>query len=322
MWAFGFLPLLFLAATLSHAEPRWDPEYPKTFQVKGGLSKPSLDFNLRGPGPDVTLVPNSPALPFFALSYRGWGLTVQLPSQPDKESIQENGASQIQDFQLRFFGHRSTHELIYQSFKGYSIEDWKDPLGKRIIRTDVGIQHSSYKYISAVSPAFYSKAVAFDQKGVQFRRGGSLFLWGDVGYTLLNANEPLIPTFVTQDRHRISELTDLEMYSLLVGTGYGYLVPIATRFYATISIFAGAGVGLQRTNLSTTQTGDFVSRVGVRPALGYNYGNHLGGLQLIVDQNTTSVEDGEISQATLAVRFFYGYRFQGFDIDLVDSWLD
>jgi hypothetical protein len=270
----------------------------------------------------VTLVPNSTGLPFLALSYRGWGLTVQLPSEPDQKSIDENGASRIQDYQLRFFGHRSTHELIYQSFKGYSIERWTDPQGKKVIRPDVGIQHASYKYIRAVSPELYSKAVAFDQKGVQFRRGGSLFLWADAGYTLLNANEALVPTFVTQNRSRISELTDLEMYSLLVGTGYGYLFPVFTRFYTTISVFAGVGVGLQRTNLSNTLTGDYVSRIGVRPGFGYNYGNHLGGLQLIVDQNTTAVEDGEISQATLAIRMFYGYRFQGFDIDLVDRWLD
>ncbi len=270
----------------------------------------------------MTLVPNSTGLPFLALSYRGWGLTVQLPSEPDQKSIDENGASRIQDYQLRFFGHRSTHELIYQSFKGYSIERWTDPQGKKVIRPDVGIQHASYKYIRAVSPELYSKAVAFDQKGVQFRRGGSLFLWADAGYTLLNANEALVPTFVTQNRSRISELTDLEMYSLLVGTGYGYLFPVFTRFYTTISVFAGVGVGLQRTNLSNTLTGDYVSRIGVRPGFGYNYGNHLGGLQLIVDQNTTAVEDGEISQATLAIRMFYGYRFQGFDIDLVDRWLD
>ncbi len=322
MCVYYLLPLLLLTPLRSFGESRWDPEYPKTLQIKGGLSTPSLDFSLRGPGPDVTLVPNSPSLPYLAISYRGWGLSLQLPSQPDQKSIEQKGASQIQDYQLRFFGHRSTHELIYQSFKGYSVQDWKDPQGNPVIRPDVRIRHVSYNYINALSPAFYSKAVAFDQKGVQFERGGSFFLWAGAGYTQLQSNEALVPTFVTLDRHRISELQDLEMYSALAGVGYGYLVPVLKKFYGTLSVFTGAGAGLQRTNLSSSQTFDLIYRIGVRPGIGYNYGNHLAGLQLIVDQNTTQVEDGEFSQATLGIRAFYGYRFQGFASSLLDRWMD
>ena len=39
---------------------------------------------------------------------------------------------------------------------------------------------------------------------------------------------------------------------------------------------------------------------------------------MIVDQNTSSVRDGEVQQATFSLRLFYAHRFQNFEMSFLD----
>lgn len=304
--------LFLLLCVFAHAEQKWAPQQKNTLQVTGGISIPGLDFVVKGPGPDVTYVPNNPGLPFLSVAYRNLGVTAQFPTRPDEKSLREKGASNISDYQFRFFGHRSTHEIIYQYFQGYSMQGWKDSNGDPYIRPDINIRHVAYNYISALSPGNFSKAVAFDQKGTQLKQGGSFFLWGGLGFTELQSQGPLIPESVQIGRSHISDLSDFRMYSFLLGIAYGHLWPVFTRYYFTLSAFAGLGPSWQKTNLWQYKEWDIemLNRIGVRTGLGYNYEKHLGGIQLIVDSNSVPVADGEFGQSTLNIRLFYGYRFQ------------
>lgn len=307
----------------SFADQTWEAEGEKTLQVKGGLSTPGLDFALTGPGPDATFVPNNPTLPFLALSYRNLGLTLHLPSTPTEDSIREKGRSDIQDYQFRFFGHRTTIEAIYQNFRGYRMDGWEDSDGQNLIRPDVQSRTLRFQVIRALSPRNYSLAVALDQRGVQIQRGGSAFVWGGVGHSVFQADGPFIPSSVTEGRGEFSDLSELHTHSAMVGLGYGYLIPFWKRFYFTLAPFAGFGVALQKTTILEATKREFklAQRVGLRFGLGYNRGNHLAGLQLIVDENATKVADGRISQSVLNTRLFYGYRIQNTQIKWIDQFL-
>lgn len=73
------------------AEPRWEQEGPKTLQLRLGLFTPGLDFTLKGPGADISFVPNSPASPFLVITYRKLGASFQVPTEPEKDSVAKPG---------------------------------------------------------------------------------------------------------------------------------------------------------------------------------------------------------------------------------------
>jgi hypothetical protein len=54
----------------------------------------------------------------------------------------------------------------------------------------------------------------------------------------------------------------------------------------------------------------------LRLGTGYNYNSHAVGIQIIVDQNSTTVEDGQVSQATFSTQVFYSYRIGDVDIPI------
>lgn len=307
---------------LAHAdEQRWQEEHPNTLQIKGGLVFPGLDFQLTGPGDaDITFVPNTPTNPMIGFGYKNIGLSVQIPTAPDPDSVTQKGKTRIHDYQLRFFGHRSTHELIYQRFKGYSLENWRTPQAQPVIRPDLSVRVVGVNFIRSLSPRFFSDAVAYDQRGVQFRQGGAIFLWSSVGETRIEGGEPLVPSFALNGRNRIADLEKIRIYHALLGIGYGHQFPIFSRGYFVASLFLGGGMNYQEVEINSRTDSAWTEshRVGLRSGLGYNFGDYTAGVQLIVDSTTSSVLDGSIQASTFTGRFFFGYRFQGVSI----SWLD
>jgi len=311
---------LFSALSCLAAEPRWTPVDDKTLSLRAALIGPGLDFTVSGPGADIVYVPNSPTLLSFGVGYQNVGFSFQLPSSPDAASIEEKGTSTIQDYQLRFFGHRDTHELIYQDFKGYSIQDWKDALtGQPQLRPDMRVQTVGYNYITVLSPAYFSNAVAFAQSGFQKEGGGSFLLWTSAGRTNIKSDSPMLPSSITSGRSRIHDLISLQTHYLLGGFGYGYTLPIWTHYYFVGSAYLGAGVGYQKAEVidnSGKWSNSSLHRVGLRLGTGYNYNNHAVGIQIIVDQNSTTVEDGQVSQATFSTQVYYSHRIGDVDIPI------
>ncbi len=317
------IAFLFAIALLTAAadDQRWQEEHAHTLQVKGGLVFPGLDFQLTGPGnSDISFVPNSPTNPMIGFGYKNIGLSVQIPSAPDPDSVIEKGKTRIHDYQFRFFGHRSTHELIYQRFKGYSLERWKSPSGAAVIRPDLSIRIVGVNFIRSLSPRFFSDAVAYDQRGVQFRQGGAIFVWSSVGETRIEGGEPLVPSFVQTGRNRIADLEKIRIYHALFGMGYGHHFPIFSRAYFVASLFLGGGMNYQILDINSQTEAYWAGshRIGLRSGLGYNFGDYTGGLQFIVDSTTASVLDGAIQSSTISGKLFFGYRFQGASI----PWLD
>ncbi len=298
------------------AEQRWASDGDKTLRLSLGLSTPGCDFSVTGPGPDATYVPNSPTLPFVSVSYKNYGFSLQLPIEPDAKSVQEKGKSSIQDFQFRFFGHRDTHELIYQQFSGYSIQGWSNGSGAAILRPDVRVQNLSYNFISALSPAHFSNAVAYSQQGIQEKGGGSWMLLASGGSFRVQGGDALVPTQTTQPRGRFADIQSLQNYYLLGGVGYGYQQPIFSRVYMVASLYSGLGYGYQQTKINQVEDwhSTYLHRIGLRIGLGYNYGNHVVAAQLIVDDNSTYFSDGKLSQSTFNTRVFYTYRMPDLDL--------
>lgn len=114
------------------------------------------------------------------------------------------------------------------------------------------------------------------------------------------------------------------MYSGVLGIGYGHLIPVFSRLYFTLAGLLAAGLNYNETKLFERTDGQWagVHRISARAGAGYNYGNHVSGLQMIVDSNTANVRDGEIQQATFSIRLFYAYRFQGVDMPFLDRMSD
>jgi hypothetical protein len=306
-----FFTVLMSLSLLAQADQRWIPESPDTLQVKGGITAPGLDFVIKDSGPSATYVPNTVTNPYIAFSYNRLGFSLQLPTDPDDESIRKKGRSKVQDYQLRFFGHRSTWEFVYQDFKGYSLQEWFDN-NEPVIRPDIGIRNVSVNYIRALSPRHYSLAVAFDQKGMQEHFGQSWFLWSSLVHNHAYSDQPMIPTFVTTGRTDLSNLTNIKSNSLLAGVGYGMQWPFWSRAYITAAPFVGAGISDVETisNARTRNQLNHINRVGIRIGVGYNGNLHFGGLSVIADSNNLAVLGGTFSQSTFNVRLFYGYRFE------------
>lgn len=304
-----------LWVAVAGADQRWSPEKPDTLQVKGGVTSPGLDFAIRTSGPGATYVPNSVAAHYLALSYNRLGLSVQMPTDPDDESVRLQGKSKIEDYQLRFFGHRSTWEIIYQNFQGYSLQDWSQN-NEPIIRSDIAVESFSLNYIRALSPRHYSLAVAFDQKGRQENFGQSWFLWSSFVHNHVTADEPLIPSFVTEGRTDLANLTELKANTLLAGIGYGFQWPFWNRAYLTLAPFFGLGLSdvetlaaqREREQLNATH------RMGARLGGGYNGDRHFAGFHIIADSNNLAILGGTFTQSTINARVFYGYRFE--DVNL------
>ncbi len=312
---------IFAFSALAYAdEQRWQEELPNTLQLKGGLATPSLDLTLTGPGADIVFVPNSPANLMLGFSYKSVGLSFQIPSAPEPDSITKKGKTRIEDFQFRFFGHRSTHELIYQKFRGYSLQDWKSPGGSPVIRPDLTTRVININFIRSLSPRFFSDAVAYDQRGVQFRQGGAIFVWSAAGQMSIEGDEELVPSFVLNGRSQIANLERVKIHYALAGLGYGHQFPIFTRGYFVASIFLGGGVNYQELGLNGQQEDHFTGahRTGLRTGLGYNFGDYTAGFQLIVDSSTATVLDGALQTSTLTTKLFFGHRFQGVSIPALD----
>jgi Domain of unknown function (DUF4421) len=306
------------------AAESWRPENNQTLHLKGGIETPNLEFSLKGPGADAIFRPNNPSSLFLATAYRRVGLSVQWAQKPDDRSVRERGHSDVRDIQLRWFGHRTSHELVYQHFHGYAMDQWKDPnTGGAWLRPDLAMTYFGVNVFRALSPRWHSMAIAYDQRGVQFRRAGSLFVFASGARTRLDGASPLIPEGVFT-RGSVSDLERFTVHSGLLGIGYGYLWPIYSRFYFAAGAFFGAGFGYQqlRTSKETLFVVDDVRRFGLRAGLGHNYGNHMAGFQLIVDSTTHNMMDGEIDSSTQLFRLFYGYRFQTMPIPLLDRAID
>lgn len=297
---------------LHAAEQKWTVDADQTLRVFGGFSVPGLDFALTGPGADTTYVPNSAARVLLGASYGDLGISLQLPNSPDQKSIDERGSSHIEDYQFRFFGHRHTHELIYQHFKGYALQGWKDARGKWPLRPDIQVRTMGYNFITSLSPAYFSNSVAFAQSGVQNEGGGSLLLWGSIARMTLSGQEAFVPSTIQAGRSYIADLSYLRTYYTMAGLGYGYTKPFFTRGYFVVSGYGGVGLGYQKALVKEVGNWEVTNlhRIGVRSGLGYNYGDHAFGLQLIVDANTTRVADGQIEQSTFNTRLFYQYRIR------------
>ncbi len=118
-----------------------------------------------------------------------------------------------------------------------------------------------------------------NQKGVQLRQGGALFLWASGGETRIEGAETLVPSFARNGSGEIGYVESLKMYSGVMGLGYGHLFPLFSRFYFTASAFLAAGLNYNETDLMGRTDGQWagVHRLSARAGAGYNYGNHVSG---------------------------------------------
>ncbi len=313
----AFISILMSPLGSIASDLRWTKDNERVLKAQFGITSPGLDFTVHTPGSDFVFVPKVEAAPSLDLSYQKIGLGVKLPTESDSDPLR----SRVADYQLRMFSARTTPEVIYQNFKGYRPEGWLDSGGQQINRPDVTVEVLNFNLIQNLSPGRYSMPIALSQNGIQRKAGGSFLLLGSFGTTRISAAAPLIPTTHQNNSGSLGLLKGLKTYSLLIGGGYAYILPIDKRYYATAAVFAGYGVQRSRLDLTTTsrwETGP-LHRIGVRPGLGYNYGNHIAGIQIIVDANTARILDSHVQQATFTSSVFYAYRFQGVNLPLLSK---
>lgn len=318
---FKLINLVFLTLIVSSganaSDLRWSKDNEQVLKARIGITSPGLDFTVQTPGPDFVFSPKVEAAPSLDLSYQKIGLGIKLPT----ERKDDPERSRVADYQLRLFSARTTPEIVYQNFKGYRPEGWLDGSGQQILRPDVNVEVLNFNLIQNLSPGQYSMPIALSQNGIQRKAGGSFLLLGSIGTTRISADSSLIPAAVQSQVGQIGNLKGLKTYSFLLGGGYAYILPVDKRYYVTAAVFTGYGLQRSRldlTTLSKWETGPLL-RIGFRPGVGYNFGNHIAGIQIIVDSNTARLVDSQVQQSTFATSVFYAYRFQGVKLPLLSK---
>ncbi len=317
---------------------RWAGEKPRTLGLRFGLYTPGSDFNFqpdRGPG--VTFVPGNSPRVYTELSYERIAVGIQIPSSIQQSESSDNssavtsspkGQSNFRDFQFRSFGHRNNFEFLHQRVDGFALQDWPDANrpGFWRRRGDVRIEINQFNWLQSLSPAHYSKAIAMDLKGKQIKSGGALLAFLSVGEFRLSADQALLPAELAPTSGEIGQLRGLVSQFVLIGSGYGHVLPITDSLFAGFNVLGGLGLRRQKYEASEVQDWHWgpAHRVGVRPIIGFNGKKWLGSFSLLVDSTAWRVGDAQFSQATFALKGSIGYRFEDVEIpsyDLIENGL-
>lgn len=319
---------LFLIPGFGHAAD-WDADSSDVLNIKYGFVSSNLTLDTQftvkpSNGVEVKYAPNTTSSSFLAFGYRNLGISLGSPNPQTPESISVFGKTTGQDYQIKLFGKRMTHEFTYQKYSGYFISNSGDVdsaysnNGKYIQRSDISTEKYGLNLIYNFQPEKFSLNAAFSQGAVQDSTSGS---W--LGVIVLQNNQftslpQLIPTTVSNPYGSYGNVMSGKSFTSGAGVGYGVSL-VGKGFYAALQFIVGWSSQQQSLTHATgvakssTESSNFSN---VKLGVGYNGKKNYIGFSFLSDASNYKTPDDvfKISGASTNVSLFYGHRFGGVNL--------
>lgn len=328
-----FIGFLFFFSSLG-ASAQWVRQTADTLKVRVGLVVPRYNFELSSPNEDVRadFEPNSATKTALSFSYRNLGFNVYLQNPTSAEDNKNFGHTNTTDLQFRVFGKR-TYELYYQNYEGYFIRNSEalDPsyagVSNKIQRPDIRTQNIGMNFYWNLNEEDFSQAMAFDQAGFQTADNWGLSWLLHGNHSLISGDTPFIPAAAASQFGKLAALRKLQRDTLAGGMAIGGIA-VYGRYY--LAGLLGGGLGYQRNELEyQSSSSENNEALGVyataRGGFGYNSEKYVMGLQVFMDEVTTSLPMGHLYGKNIELTVFYSYRFSDINIPVanaISSWLD
>ena len=310
----------------------WTPDSKNSVNAKFGIAGPQLNTiinPLKGvSGKAITYAPNTTGQTFLSLGYRNVGIayTTQAPSTP--EMIKNRGETKSSDFQFRLYGRRILQEYFYQTYKGQFISNSADvdptyTSDLKIQRGDLREVNYGANYIFTLDTTAYSAAAAFGHTGRQVKSDGSVLISLSLKYQEISGDSPIIPSAFQSVYSPDSTITKATFSTISPGLGYGHTF-VYSDWYATIQLLFG-GTLEQRNVVSSIpieNKGKNSSTGILKMGLGYNGKQNYFGIQLLQDSVEHQFEKSSFTMSATVFSMFYGHRFEGVSIKLLDPISD
>lgn len=316
---------------------RWKPDADDVLNVKLGALTPRLEFNT-DPSGDATapaslnLLPSAGSKVILGLGYRNLGITLSKGSDRTASERQIYGDGDSTDIFLQFFGRSWTHQIFYQNYEGYYIENSTEilpslPANLKIARPDIKTAHYGVNFIYNFKPENYSPRVTFDQTARQLESGGSWLAMASFHNYQFRSRPQLLPSSIAS---KYGELATLESGNLLqasISGGGGYTYVFRERWYLTGQMLWGVGGGYEN-----FETNDYVYKrtatsmvSNVALGLGYNGEKFYLGVAAISDNYNADLPSLKLRVNSVQTLVSYGYRFENVNIpwgNTASAWVD
>jgi hypothetical protein len=315
------------------AKANWDKIENDRLTTKFGYGATYLTTELKAPETistkKVQYQPNVPSKLLVGLSYRTIGLTIGLSGTVPENVVQEKGKTEQTDYILRFMGQQ-TFEFHYQRYKGLYIENSEEIDGtyagsaNRIQRPDIITSKFGMNYFYNFREKDFSLNVAFDQGGRPKSPGWSYFLFGAAAHNDFKGESALIPSQVSSSFGDLSQVQGIDVNTATAGMGIGGMTNWAGLYFTGLLSF---GFGYQEQKVASA--GNIVENFAktgysssLRLGMGFNSGNHLFTIQMLGDNVSATIKEGQISAVTWDFGVYYGFRWDGVNIPFLNPLAD
>lgn len=314
--------------TVSQARS-WEAPPRGTLTVQYGFSLPSLDLEIKnrenGQAQSLIYKPNTRQKSYLGFDYAAFGVALGFANPQTAEQERIEGHSSSTDFQFRLYGKKFTHDLFYQRYRGYFLEntgavfsEYSDGDAK-YQRADLATEHIGTNLIYNYSPERYSLSASFDQVNRQKKSAGAWLAIASMDYHHLRADSSLVPSRISGTYGAFETLREVRALTASAGLGGGYTLVIKDFFVGGMVAFS---MGYLFESIDSTlgylERGALNLRANMRLGLGYNGPKFLAGLHFNLDNNNLPAQNADISFNTSETIAFVGYRFSDLGFEFLD----
>lgn len=313
----------------------WEEPSKGTLTARTGVIAQTLELEIKKadnsiPASKLQYKPAPSNRTFVSLGYANFGLSGSVRNPTSDVSDAKYGTTSSTDFQFRFFGKYASHEIFYQRYKGYYLENTGDVTNgydtnsARLQNKDMNTEAVGINITYNFNPESYSPGSMYDSSTKAKSSGGAWLATASLNKHLLSTPSTLVLGTANGSYEGFENLRLANVYTAALGGGGGYVLA-AGGFYLGAQVMLSLGYEkqyLEYQGAASAQYDSAVLKGIVRLGLGYNGENFLAGVAFNNDSNSASIAKTSVAFNTTEATVFAGYRFTGLNMPFLDKWSD
>ncbi len=325
--------ILFLSCTVRAAN--WEEPEKGTVTARMGVIAQTLELEIKKadnsvPASKLQYKPAPSNRTFLSLGYANFGLSGSARNPTSDVTDAKYGTTTSTDFQFRFFGKYASHEIFYQRYKGYYLENTGDVSPgydsntPRLQNKEMNTEAVGINVIYNFNPDNYSPGSIYDSSTKAKSSGGGWLATASLNKHLLSTPTTLVLGTANGSYEGFENLRLANVYTAAVGGGGGYVLA-ARGFYLGAQVLLSLGYEKQFLEYQAAPSAQYDSVVLkgiIRLGLGYSGDNFLAGVAFNNDNNGASIAKTSVQFSTTEATVFMGYRFTGLNMPVLDRWSD